>query len=89
MRDKSPKNIENLIDQNQTSSEMDDIPEVQTDNEKATNNSFIDTLDVQAKTIMAKRIYGAPTLQLREGMLSIFIRPDASSQVIHFKNLFP
>ena len=44
--------------------------------------------EVREKTQRAKQVYGAPTLQLREGMLSIFIKPDASSQVIHFKNLF-
>ena len=34
--------------------------------------------DMRKKTQRAKNVYGAPTLQLREGMLSIFIRPDAT-----------
>ena len=44
--------------------------------------------EMQERTKRAKKVYGAPTLQLSEGMMSIFIRPDASQQVIHFKNLF-
>lgn len=57
---------------------MSELPDVYTDQARDTDSEDKILEQMRKKTEKAKKIYGAPTLQLREGMLSIFIRPDAS-----------
>ena len=57
---------------------MSELPDVYTDQARDTDSEEKILQQMREKTAKAKKIYGAPTLQLREGMLSIFIRPDAS-----------
>ena len=45
--------------------------------------------EIEEATQRAKTLYGAQTLKLRDGMMSIFIKSDASHQVIHFNNVRP
>ena len=41
---------------------------------------------MQERSAKVREVYGVPTIQLTEGMLTMFIRSDASKQVIQFKH---
>lgn len=61
-----------------------------TDKEKVKKNRSPGQAAIQMAEEDTKKIrelYGGPVLNLQDGMMSIFIKPDASSQIIHFKNV--